>query len=137
MQHATDADWWEDALCAQTDPDAFFPEWGSNSADAKRVCTDCDVQAQCLAYALANNEGFGVWGGLSTNERNRLKKAKNNKAPTRSRKARRDRNAEIIALADHNVEINTIAARLRVTARTVHRVIANHRDAPAANQLAS
>ena len=66
--------WQADALCAQTDPEAFFPEKGGSTRDAKRICTGCDVKAQCLEYALANDERFGIWGGLSERERRKLKK---------------------------------------------------------------
>lgn len=66
-------DWQERALCAQTDPEAFFPEKGGSTRDAKRICASCEVQAQCLEYALANDERFGIWGGLSERERRRLK----------------------------------------------------------------
>jgi WhiB family redox-sensing transcriptional regulator len=68
--------WQEDALCSQTDPEAFFPEKGGSTRDAKRVCTTCEVKAQCLEYALANDERFGIWGGLSERERRRLKAAR-------------------------------------------------------------
>ena len=66
--------WQERALCAQTDPEAFFPEKGGSTRDAKRICTGCNVKAQCLEYALANDERFGIWGGLSERERRKLKK---------------------------------------------------------------
>jgi len=33
------------------------------------------VKAECLSYALANDERFGIWGGLSERERRRLKRA--------------------------------------------------------------
>ncbi len=66
--------WQERALCAQTDPEAFFPEKGGSTREAKRVCTGCEVRAECLEYALANDERFGIWGGLSERERRRLKK---------------------------------------------------------------
>jgi WhiB family redox-sensing transcriptional regulator len=66
--------WQADALCAQTDPEAFFPEKGGSTRDAKRICAGCDVKAQCLEYALANDERFGIWGGLSERERRKLKK---------------------------------------------------------------
>ncbi|HLT66987.1 MAG TPA: WhiB family transcriptional regulator [Microbacterium sp.] len=66
--------WQSEALCAQTDPEAFFPEKGGSTRDAKRICESCDVRAQCLEYALANDERFGIWGGLSERERRRLKK---------------------------------------------------------------
>ncbi|MFC8302373.1 WhiB family transcriptional regulator [Specibacter sp. NPDC057265] len=66
--------WQSDALCAQTDPEAFFPEKGGSTRDAKKVCGACNVKAQCLEYALANDERFGIWGGLSERERRRLRK---------------------------------------------------------------
>ena len=66
--------WQADALCAQTDPEAFFPEKGGSTRDAKKVCGSCAVRAQCLEYALANDERFGIWGGLSERERRRLRK---------------------------------------------------------------
>ena len=66
--------WQADALCSQTDPEAFFPEKGGSTRDAKRICAGCDVKQQCLEYALANDERFGIWGGLSERERRKLKK---------------------------------------------------------------
>ena len=66
--------WQERALCAQTDPEAFFPEKGGSTREAKKVCTRCEVRAECLEYALAHDERFGIWGGLSERERRKLKK---------------------------------------------------------------
>ena len=66
--------WQERALCAQTDPEAFFPEKGGSTREAKRVCLSCDVRAECLEYALEHDERFGIWGGLSERERRRLKR---------------------------------------------------------------
>lgn len=66
--------WQTDALCAQTDPEAFFPEKGGSTRDAKKVCGACNVRSQCLEYALSNDERFGIWGGLSERERRRLRK---------------------------------------------------------------
>ncbi|MBO9578748.1 MAG: WhiB family transcriptional regulator [Microbacteriaceae bacterium] len=66
--------WQVDALCAQTDPEAFFPEKGGSTRDAKRVCSSCEVRAECLEYALQNDERFGIWGGLSERERRRLRR---------------------------------------------------------------
>ncbi len=66
--------WQADALCAQTDPEAFFPEKGGSTRDAKRVCSSCEVRAECLEYALDNDERFGIWGGLSERERRRLRR---------------------------------------------------------------
>ena len=67
-------DWQERALCAQTDPEAFFPEKGGSTREAKRICSGCEVRAECLEYALAHDERFGIWGGLSERERRRLKR---------------------------------------------------------------
>ncbi|WGD38102.1 WhiB family transcriptional regulator [Lysinibacter sp. HNR] len=66
--------WQADALCAQTDPEAFFPEKGGSTRDAKKICGSCEVRSQCLEYALENDERFGIWGGLSERERRKLRK---------------------------------------------------------------
>lgn len=66
--------WTVDALCAQTGLDLHFPETGEPVTEAKAVCAACDVRAQCLEYALDRNEVFGVWGGLSPQERKRLRR---------------------------------------------------------------
>ncbi|KKF00837.1 Transcriptional regulator WhiB2 [Mycolicibacterium obuense] len=72
---ATDEDQWQErALCAQTDPEAFFPEKGGSTREAKRICLGCEVKNACLEYALANDERFGIWGGLSERERRRIKR---------------------------------------------------------------
>jgi WhiB family redox-sensing transcriptional regulator len=68
--------WQTDALCAQTDPEAFFPEKGGSTRDAKKICTSCEVRAQCLEYALLNDERFGIWGGLSERERRKLRRGR-------------------------------------------------------------
>ncbi len=67
-------EWQEQALCAQTDPEAFFPEKGGSTREAKRICRACSVRDECLEYALEHDERFGIWGGLSERERRRLKK---------------------------------------------------------------
>jgi WhiB family transcriptional regulator, redox-sensing transcriptional regulator len=71
---ADELGWQDQALCAQTDPEAFFPEKGGSTREAKRVCRSCEVRAECLEYALENDERFGIWGGMSERERRRLKR---------------------------------------------------------------
>ena len=66
--------WQDTALCAQTDPEAFFPEKGGSTREAKRICVGCEVKQECLEYALMQDERFGIWGGLSERERRRLKR---------------------------------------------------------------
>ena len=71
---AEEQEWQERALCAQTDPEAFFPEKGGSTREAKRICAGCEVRSECLEYALAHDERFGIWGGLSERERRKLKR---------------------------------------------------------------
>ena len=73
-EEAGEPAWQDRALCAQTDPEAFFPEKGGSTREAKRVCRSCEVRAECLEYALEHDERFGIWGGLSERERRRLKR---------------------------------------------------------------
>ena len=69
---------WQDlALCAEVDPELFFPEKGEPSRSAKRVCGGFEVRAECLQYALDHGERFGVWGGLSERERRELARQPN------------------------------------------------------------
>jgi len=56
----------------ETDPEVFFPEGNAPAAVAKAVCRRCPVAAECLEWALAHAEGFGVWGGLSVKQRHAL-----------------------------------------------------------------
>ncbi|GHE52421.1 WhiB family transcriptional regulator [Streptomyces longispororuber] len=72
----TELAWQEQALCAQTGPEFFFPEPGSSVREAKNICRLCDMRTACLAYALDNDERFGVWGGLSEKERQNLRREK-------------------------------------------------------------
>lgn len=67
-----DRPWVDQALCAQTDPEAFFPEKGGSTRDAKATCRGCTVRAECLEEALATGQRFGIWGGLSERERRHL-----------------------------------------------------------------
>lgn len=77
--------WTDDALCAQVDPDLFFPVYGGSTRAAKSVCAACPVQRQCLEYALAYEAGelgvalsyqSGIYGGLSERERRTLVRAR-------------------------------------------------------------
>lgn len=66
-------EWHKDALCRQIDPEMFFPEKGGDRGEAaKRACSMCPAVTECLAYALANDEKFGIWGGLTVDERYKM-----------------------------------------------------------------
>jgi WhiB family redox-sensing transcriptional regulator len=56
-------------VCAETDPEVFFPEKGQPNDDAKRICGGCEARAECLEFAIETVQEFGVWGGWSENER--------------------------------------------------------------------
>ncbi|MCN9241580.1 WhiB family transcriptional regulator [Streptomyces sp. RY43-2] len=73
---ATDIAWQEQAMCAQTGADFFFPEPGSSVREAKRICELCPIRSACLEYALIHDERFGVWGGLSEKERLQLRRTR-------------------------------------------------------------
>ena len=66
-------EWQDKALCAEVDPEMFYPEKGGSTREAKAVCRSCEVRAECLEYALDHAEAFGIWGGMSERERRRLK----------------------------------------------------------------
>lgn len=54
----------EDALCRQVDPDIYFPENKQKSTPAKKVCSTCEVQAQCLDDPLDGMDHFGIRAGM-------------------------------------------------------------------------
>ena len=66
--------WQRKANCMGVDPDLFFPERGASTREAKEVCRGCVVREDCLEYALANGEKFGIWGGMSERERRRIRR---------------------------------------------------------------
>jgi WhiB family transcriptional regulator, redox-sensing transcriptional regulator len=69
-----DKSWQDLANCLGVDPDLFFPERGASTREAKEVCRGCVVREDCLEYALANGEKFGIWGGMSERERRRIRR---------------------------------------------------------------
>ena len=68
--------WQSKANCMGVDPELFFPERGASTREAKEVCRGCVVREDCLEYALANGEKFGIWGGLSERERRKVRRAR-------------------------------------------------------------
>jgi WhiB family redox-sensing transcriptional regulator len=74
---AAQGDWVDSAVCAQTDPNLFYPEGkGFTGAKAKEVCRTCPVRIQCLDWALEHDERYGVWGGMTADQRAQLKKGR-------------------------------------------------------------
>ena len=81
---ATREPWMQNANCRGVDTGLFFPHDHESRlvvADAKAVCRACEVRSECLDYALANGEIYGVWGGYAPKERRRLRRERGVTAP--------------------------------------------------------
>jgi WhiB family redox-sensing transcriptional regulator len=72
--------WRHLAACKGPQADLFFPPGQPEHKDerlareraAKLICARCPVRVQCLEFALAARESYGVWGGLNEYERRKL-----------------------------------------------------------------
>jgi WhiB family redox-sensing transcriptional regulator len=65
-------DWRDEAACLGRNPDSFYPERShTEAARAKAICKGCPVREDCLTEAIINNERFGIWGGMDTQQRTR------------------------------------------------------------------
>ena len=64
----------ERARCAETDPEMFFPESYGRHRKVRAVCRACPAAAECLRWALDNDEPDGIWGGLTPLERRKLRR---------------------------------------------------------------
>jgi WhiB family redox-sensing transcriptional regulator len=62
----------ESAACHGIDPDVFFPTSEEEAGPALAYCAACGIRELCLAWALKNGERYGVWGGLTEQQRRRL-----------------------------------------------------------------
>ena len=69
--------WMFDTPCGTVPPDLFFPSTGETSSaqTAKHICSTCPVQLDCLTYALADPHLFGIWGGTTESDRDKLRRA--------------------------------------------------------------
>jgi WhiB family transcriptional regulator, redox-sensing transcriptional regulator len=80
------ADWRRLAACRSADPDLFFPVtgggWAGQVEKAKVLCGTCHVRRECLQYAITEDEAYGVWGGMTEDERRRARwLARDRRAP--------------------------------------------------------
>ena len=64
--------WLQNALCAQVDPDLFYPDDGKSARPAKRICAVCPIRLQCLRWAVQTHTDNGVYGGMTPRERRGL-----------------------------------------------------------------
>jgi WhiB family redox-sensing transcriptional regulator len=68
------ASWRAEAACLSADPDLFFPISTTGPAEkqiarAKRLCAECAVRRECLEFALAHDQMYGIWGGTTPDDR--------------------------------------------------------------------
>ena len=71
-------EWRSRAACRGIDPDLFFPVGSTGPATdhiaaAKMICYACQVQKECLEFALATRQELGIWGGRDEAERRDLR----------------------------------------------------------------
>ncbi len=74
-------DWRDRAACLHEDPDLFFPVGTTGPAiaqaeAAKAICRRCPVREECLEFAMRTGQAFGIWGGLTEEERRALRRAR-------------------------------------------------------------
>lgn len=76
----TSTSWRSQALCRDTSVEVFFAperersrERAKREAKARAICRHCPVLTECRAFALGAEEAHGIWGGLSEDERERLR----------------------------------------------------------------
>lgn len=72
-------EWQYKGECNKHNPETFFLPYNARMSEktalikvAKDICAQCPVIAECLSYALDTEQEFGVWGGLSEDERRRI-----------------------------------------------------------------
>ena len=64
--------WQDQAACYGVEPDLFFPVSEEEAGPALAYCGGCQRREHCLAWALKNGERYGVWGGLTEQQRRRI-----------------------------------------------------------------
>ena len=79
MLASRDFAWRDRAACKDSHPELFFPIGSSGDAleeidSAKAICRSCPVRRDCLAFAIETNQESGVWGGMSEEERRKLRR---------------------------------------------------------------
>ncbi|APE21354.1 WhiB family transcriptional regulator [Streptomyces venezuelae] len=117
-------DWMEQASCAQTDPELFFPDSG-NVAEARKVCHACPVKLDCEAHTQLLEEGFsrdqrvGTWAGQTGRDRYR---AADPTAPQQTT------HGQIVHLVKRGLPADTVADIVGCSTRTVWRVASQRRS---------
>jgi WhiB family transcriptional regulator, redox-sensing transcriptional regulator len=85
------ASWQTEAACLSADPDLFFPISTTGPSEkqiarAKRICAGCAVRRECLEFALAHDQMYGIWGGTTPDDRRRDRRRRRRRAAVAARK---------------------------------------------------
>lgn len=76
LPEAAAGDWRERGLCLAASPNLFFPSRGEPAEPAKLICAACPVTPQCREEGLRRSAEEGIWGGLTRDERKRVRAAR-------------------------------------------------------------
>lgn len=127
--------------CKRQDPERWFPgdEEGVTAEYAKNQCDTCPIKDACLAYALADPDMSGIWGGSTTKQRARLRGGRPEPVPApkprpvvvpknRSKSYISERREAVQRLTDSGWSSWQIARELKINARSVVRIRAAIRD---------
>ena len=77
--------WIKQAACAGEPTELFFPEDDVATELARSICSGCKVRAECIGYAVEIPSLDGIWGGLTRQERARVRRKKRCQPKTRRR----------------------------------------------------
>lgn len=69
VHHLVERSWRAYAICAEVDPELWFPEPGTTSFSPRSICEGCPVRAECLVESVIWRMEYGVWGGIGATYR--------------------------------------------------------------------
>jgi WhiB family redox-sensing transcriptional regulator len=112
----TQTSWMDAASCASVDPLLFDQGDRGNAnryTDARKVCRRCPVAAQCLTHAIDRDERYGMWGGLTPEERDEIHVNKSRRmSALEARDDVNKRNALRLLRLPRSVQQDVMAGRL-------------------------
>ncbi|MEV8523212.1 WhiB family transcriptional regulator [Streptomyces sp. NPDC052000] len=117
-------EWMDSAICAQADPEVWFPEGGGNYRAARAICGSCPVQRECAEHAARLEGGaahpgrHGAWAGAAP--RARAQHSVNRRTQERDETIQRLHRRG-------GMDADEIATQAGCDTRTVYRVLARHR----------
>lgn len=115
---------WDLANCRGKDTEIFFPVAANQDVWAKRICSGCEIRQGCLDWSIDSAQQFGIWGGLTEEERRAEARYRNgwsgHRAADKRRAQRYERAAE---LHKAGLPVFAIARELHITVQTVERYL--------------